>query len=250
MNQFDFSNKTILVTGGTRGIGKQIVKDLHELGANLLITGTKSHELNLLNNEATELGYKKKYFLLDSTLKISVNNFLEEIKKYKKIDCLVNNAGINRLNFIQDAKLNDWEEMMSVNLTAPFRILNIVSSLMIENGYGRVVNIASIFGVISKEKRALYSATKFGIHGLTVGCSNDLAKHDILVNTVSPGFVLTDMTKENLSPEEMKALASQIPIKRMAEVTELSNVVVFLLSDLNKYLTGQNIIVDGGFTNV
>jgi 3-oxoacyl-[acyl-carrier protein] reductase len=122
--------------------------------------------------------------------------------------------------------------------------------MMIKNGYGRIVNIASIFGVISKEKRAVYSATKFGIHGLTVGCSNDLARFNILVNTVSPGFVLTDLTRKNLSIIEMELLSNQVPIKRMAETSDISNVAVFLLSNLNQYLTGQNIIVDGGFTNV
>jgi 3-oxoacyl-[acyl-carrier protein] reductase len=113
-----------------------------------------------------------------------------------------------------------------------------------------VVNIASIFSKISKEKRSVYSATKFGIHGLTVGVSNDLARYNILVNTVSPGFVLTDLTRQNLSELEMQALSEQVPAKRLAQTSDISNVVVFLLSDLNQYLTGQNIIVDGGFTNV
>ena len=121
---------------------------------------------------------------------------------------------------------------------------------MIKNNYGRVVNIASIFSKISKEKRAVYSATKFGIHGLTVGASNDLASQNILVNTVSPGFVLTDLTRKNLTLIEMDSLTNQIPSKRLASTSDISSVVVFLLSDLNQYLTGQNIIVDGGFTNV
>jgi 3-oxoacyl-[acyl-carrier protein] reductase len=140
--------------------------------------------------------------------------------------------------------------MLEINLSSPFKILNAVASNMIQNGYGRIVNISSIFGVISKEKRTLYSATKFGIHGLTVGSSNDLAKYNILVNTVSPGFVLTDLTKNNLSNDEIKELSEQIPMKRMAVTKDISNVVIFLLSDLNSYLTGQNIIIDGGFTNV
>ena len=140
--------------------------------------------------------------------------------------------------------------MVAVNLTAPFRIISALSSKMIENNYGRIVNIASIFSKISKEKRSVYSATKFGIHGLTVGASNDLASKNILVNTVSPGFVLTDLTKKNLTLIEMDSLINQIPSKRLANTTDISSVVVFLLSDLNQYLTGQNIIVDGGFTNV
>lgn len=246
----DFTDKTILVTGATRGIGKQIADDLHQLGANLIVTGTNVDEINELNKLAANNGQNKKYIAVDLTQSDQVDLFIDELLKYPKIDCIVNNAGINRLNQIQNVLISDWNEMLAVNLTAPFKILNAVSKLMIHNNYGRVVNIASIFSKISKEKRAVYSATKFGIHGLTVGVSNDLACNNILVNTVSPGFVLTDLTRKNLTASEMEFLKNQIPAKRLAETSDISSVVIFLLSDLNKYLTGQNIIVDGGFTNV
>ena len=247
---FNFDNKVVIVTGGTRGIGKQVVNDLHSLGAILIITGTKADEINLLNIEALDKGERKTYFQLNLLDHDSLDIFIENISKLNKIDCLVNNAGINRLNHIQNSNISDWDDMLKVNLTAPYRLLKAVSSLMINNNYGRIVNIASIYGVISKEKRAIYSATKFGIHGLTVGSSNDLARFNILVNTVSPGFVLTDLTKQNLTPYEMNNLSTQIPIQRMAETQDISNVILFLLSNLNTYLTGQNIIIDGGFTNV
>jgi len=246
----DFTNKTILITGATRGIGKQIADDLYKLGSNLILTGTNPDEINELNTLAKKAGQNKKYFVVDLIKPEQVDLFISELLKFPKIDCIVNNAGINRLNHIQDVLLSDWDEMLSINLTAPFKILHAVSKLMINNNYGRVVNIASIFSKISKEKRAAYSATKFGIHGLTVGASNDLASNNILVNTVSPGFVLTDLTRKNLTTIEMDSLKNQIPAKRLAETSDISSVVIFLLSDLNKYLTGQNIIVDGGFTNV
>lgn len=248
--QLDFKNKTILITGGTRGIGKQISEDLYDLGATVLITGTNSEEVKKLNKVALKNNEKKKYLTLDLLQSDGVKRFLDEIRSYERIDGLVNNAGINRLNSIQDALVSDWDDMLKVNLTSPFLLLNAVSNKMIDNKYGRIVNIASIFGLISKEKRAVYSATKFGIHGLTVGSSNDLARHNILVNTVSPGFVLTDLTRKNLTESEMEDLSKQIPIKRMAETKDISHVVVFLLSNMNNYLTGQNIVVDGGFTNV
>ncbi len=248
--KLDFTNKIVLITGGTRGIGKQISDDLHDLGATVLITGTNPEEVKRMNEVAENAGGKKKFFSLDLLQKDSVTQFLEEVKSYDRIDGLVNSAGINRLNSIQDAVVSDWDDMLKVNLTSPFLLLNAISPIMIHNQYGRIVNIASIFGVISKEKRAVYSATKFGIHGLTVGSSNDLARHNILVNTVSPGFVLTDLTRKNLTESEMEVLSKQIPIKRMAETKDISNIVIFLLSNLNQYLTGQNIVVDGGFTNV
>lgn len=246
----NFDKKVVLVTGGTRGIGKQIASDLHKLGATVLITGTQLDEITKLNQLALENEERKKYFQLNLLEPNSLNQFIEKISEYNKIDCLVNNAGINRLNYIQNSNLSDWNDMVEVNLTSPYSLIKAISPMMIDNKYGRIVNIASIFGVISKERRSIYSATKFGVHGLTVGCSNDLARYNILVNTVSPGFVLTDLTKKNISNTEMNNLKSQIPIQRMAETTDISSVVVFLLSDLNMYLTGQNIIVDGGFTNV
>ena len=248
--QIDFKNKTILITGATRGIGNRIADDLHLLGANLILTGTNSEEVAKLNSIAKLKGQNKKYFAVDMMKNDQVDSFLKQLDQFSQIDCLVNNAGINRLNHIQNVTFSDWDEMLSVNLTAPFKLLNIVSKKMIKNNYGRVVNIASIFSIISKERRAAYSATKFGIHGLTVGASNDLAKKNILVNTVSPGFVLTELTKQNLTESEMKDLINQIPVKRFANTNDISTVVAFLLSDLNQYITGQNIIVDGGFTNV
>jgi len=220
------------------------------LGATVLITGTNPKEIETLNKAAAKANQKKIFLTLDLLQTDSINQFLNVIKKYDRLDGLVNNAGINRLNPIQNAMVQDWDDTLKVNLTSPFLMLNAVSPIMIQNKYGRIVNIASIFGVISKGKRAVYSATKFGIHGLTVGCSNDLARYNILVNTVSPGFVLTDLTRKNLNESEMADLSKQIPLKRMAETRDISNVVVFLLSNLNQYITGQNIIVDGGFTNV
>ena len=246
----DFTGKTIVVTGATRGIGKQIADDLAILGADLILTGTHSEQIAELNHFAQSNNLRKTYYCVDLLIKESLDDFISKLELYPKIDALVNNAGINRLNFINDILENDWEEMISVNLSAPFRLLKAVSKKMINHQYGRVINIASIFSKISKEKRSAYSATKFGLHGLTVGVSNDLARHNILVNTLSPGFVMTDLTHKNLSVTEMEQLAGQIPAKRLAEVKDISNVAIFLLSEQNSYLTGQNITVDGGFTNV
>lgn len=246
----DFTGKTILVTGATRGIGKQIADDLSSLGAMLILTGTNLEQIDELNQRAQIKNLNRIYYCVDLLNKESVDIFIEKLETHHKIDGLVNNAGINRLNFIYDILDNDWDEMLAVNLSAPFRLLKAVSKKMISHQYGRVINIASIFSKISKEKRSSYSATKFGLHGLTVGVSNDLARHNIFINTLSPGFVLTDLTRKNLSKSEMEQLANQVPAKRLAEVKDISNVALFLLSEMNSYLTGQNIVVDGGFTNV
>lgn len=246
----DFSDRVIIVTGATRGIGKQVADDLLAKGATLVLTGTHPEQLDRLNKEAEANGLKKTYFELDLLKSESLIRFLDQIAQYPRIDGLVNNAGINRLNPVSDIVESDWEDMINVNLSAPFKLVKAVSSKMINAGYGRIVNIASIFSVISKEKRAAYSATKFGLHGLTVGVSNDLARYGIMVNTLSPGFVNTDLTRKNLNAMEMASLADTVPARRLAEVNDISNVALFLLSEHNRYMTGQNIIVDGGFTNV
>lgn len=248
--EFEFKNKTILITGATRGIGKQIAHDLEFLGAKLLLTGTKSKEIIELNEKAKLEQSKRKYFHLDILDKKSLKKFILEINRIETIDGLINNAGINRLNKIQDSKDNDWDEMIDVNLTAPYKLIKAVAKNMIREKYGRIVNIGSIFGKISKEKRSIYSATKFGIHGLTVGSSNDLAKHNILVNTLSPGFILTELTENNLSAKEINQLKNEIPLKKLGSTKDISKIVIFLMSDLNLYITGQNIIADGGYTNV
>lgn len=247
---FEFKGKTILITGATRGIGKKIADDLSLLGANLLLTGTNPEQIKYLNDEAAKQGLKRTYFCVDLQDSASMKSFISALKSYSLIDGLVNNAGINRLNSVTDALDSDWDDMIRVNLSAPFMLIKELSGGMIKSGYGRIVNIASIFSTISKERRAVYSATKFGLHGLTVGSSNDLARYNILVNTLSPGFVMTDLTRKNLSENERNELAKQVPMNRLADVQDISNVAIFLLSELNCYLTGQNIIVDGGFTNV
>ena len=249
--KINFHGQVVLVTGATRGIGKQIADSFSACGADLILTGTNEKQIDALNKDSINTGGgKKEYYAVDFTNTDSILEFLSIIKTRKKIDVCVNNAGINRINLIDQTRIQDWDDMISVNLKAPFLILRELSKLMKRNKYGRIVNISSIFGVISKEKRSLYSISKFGLRGLTIASSIDLAHYNILINTISPGFVHTELTKRILSKEEMDKLAKQIPVGRFAKPEEISKVVLFLSSKYNTYITGQNIIVDGGFVNV
>ena len=177
-------------------------------------------------------------------------SFLSDIDRIQKIDVLVNNSGINRIDPVDEIKMEDWNDLVAVNLKAPLMLIRNIARKMKQQRYGRIVNIGSIFGVISKAKRALYSATKHGLHGLTIATALDLAPYGILVNTVSPGFVLTELTKSILSAKEIEELTAQVPIGRFAQPEDISAVVLFLCSSENRYITSQNIIVDGGFVNV
>ncbi len=249
--KIDFQDQTVLVTGATRGMGKQFADDFAKLGADLILTGTDKDKIETLNREARrDKQSSRKYYAVDFANAESTKAFIEAIDAYQKIDVCINNAGINRINFIDETLIEDWKEILAVNLEAPFMITRAVSRLMKKNRYGRIINIASIFGIISKAKRSIYTTTKFGLHGLTVTAAIELAPYNVLVNSVSPGFVLTELTKSILSEAEMEDLARQVPMGRFAEPDEISRVVLFLASSLNTYLTGQNIVVDGCFVNV
>lgn len=242
--KIDFTGRTALVTGGTRGIGRQLVEDLLELGAQVIATGTTD------TFPAELQGERLSYMQVDFSDRDDTEKFTEELGHLERIDVCVNNAGINRINPIDETLVGDWDAISAVNLDAPFLVTRAVSKIMKRQQYGRIVNIASIFGVISKPQRALYSMTKFGLRGLTVSSSLDLAAHNVLVNTVSPGFVVTELTTRILGEEEMARLAGEVPLQRFAQPTEISKTVLFLASELNSYITGQNLIVDGGFVNV
>jgi len=246
----DFTNQTALVTGGTKGIGLQIARDFYNSGANIFLTGTNSDSFEKVKSDFSDSKGFVKFLEVDFTNLVSTDDFFSKIEKIDRIDILVNNAGINRINFIDETLMEDWEALMSVNLKAPFMLIRSVSKKMKFHKYGRIVNIGSIFGVISKPKRSIYSTTKHGLHGLTIASSLDLAPFGILVNTLSPGFVLTELTKSILSEKEIEELSKQVPVNRFANPEEISIGVLYLASNKNTFLTGQNIIVDGGFVNV
>jgi len=244
--KIDFTKKIIVVTGGTRGIGKSIVEHFQECNAEIIATGTGNNFDKIKSNSKYDnICYKS----LDLSSEASCSSFLDFLKKQKKIDVLINNAGINNINTISNIDENDWDLINRINLRGPFILTKNISNIMKDQGSGRIVNIASVFGVVSKIKRAAYSTTKSGLIGFTKAVALDLAPHNILVNSISPGFVDTDLTRKVLGENGIKEIIETIPQQRLAKVEEVARTVLFLSSDLNTYITGQNIIVDGGFTS-
>ena len=245
----DLENKTVVVTGGTRGIGAATVEAFLESGARVYATGTDLQVLNELNESAKSKTKPVEYLYLDFTLPDSVSECLGILSKLDRIDVLVNNAGVNKINPIDEIAEEDWDWINAVNLRGPFLITKMLAKKMKEQKSGRIVNISSIFGVVSKEKRAAYSTTKWGLIGLTKAIALDLAPDNILVNVVSPGFVDTELTRRVLGEEGIDELVRKIPQLRLANCKEIAKTVLFLASEHNTYITGQNIIVDGGFTS-
>jgi NAD(P)-dependent dehydrogenase (short-subunit alcohol dehydrogenase family) len=217
--------RTALITGGSRGIGAAIAQKLSTDGC--VILAPTRQELDLDSDE-------------------SIDTYLNEHGKH--VDILVNVAGINRVASLSEMKDRDINDTLQVNLLAPLRIIRAVTPQMQQNGFGRIVNISSIWSIVSRPGRTNYTISKSAINGLTRSLAVELAPHNVLVNAVAPGYVMTDLTRQNNSAAELLQIKSTIPLQRLAEPEEIANLVSFLCSEQNTYLTGQTLVIDGGFT--
>ncbi len=237
-----FENKKVLVTGGTRGIGKQIALKFASCGAQVVITGTSESSPKWILNTSSIL-YEKLY-IGQSDWHSEVNGI---IRKYEGFDICINNAGTNKVSKINELEEDALDSILMTNLNAPIYIASKVSKNMINNQYGFIINIASIFGVVSREGRNPYTASKAGLIGATKTMAIDLGQYGILVNSISPGFVDTELTRNVLGENGITEMEARIPLKRLASVDEITPMILFLCSEYNTYITGQNIVIDGGF---
>jgi 3-oxoacyl-[acyl-carrier protein] reductase len=249
---YDFTGKTVLVTGGTRGIGAALVRAFHRAGAGVILTGTSAEGIRRAQESHRAEGMRGiECWPADFGDPGSLDAFLDRAAGLPSLDACVNNAGINRNNPLPQIQRADLDRILQVNLRAPMLICQALGPVMARNpGGGRIVNICSIWSLIAKHGRSVYGTTKAGLASFTRHIAVDLAPHGILVNSLSPGFTLTELTESMLTPEEIAALAAQVPLGRIADPMEMAQAVLFLCSDLNTFITGQNIVVDGGFTIV
>ncbi len=239
--------KTVLVTGATRGIGAAIADAFAGPDIELILTGTDPGSVAALN-EAAPAG--RSYVSVDFTDPRALEAFCDRIASLEHLDACINNAGVNIIKPVEDVSPGEMDRILAINYKAPYFISKAAGHVMRKQRSGRIVNIASIWSVITKSGRSLYTGVKTGLTGLTRTMAVELAPHGVLVNCVSPGFTLTDLTAQSLSAKEIEAISSQIPMARMARPEEIARTVLFLAGEENTYLTGQNIVIDGGFTIV
>jgi 3-oxoacyl-[acyl-carrier protein] reductase len=240
--QIDLSGRSALVTGSTRGIGRAIAQTLSDSGANVAIVGRDVAKAEIV---ATTLK-SAKGFGCDVGDPAAVAALVEEVEKtFGAVDILVNNAGITRDNLLMRLKDDDWDAVLTANLKAAFVATRAASRGMMKRRWGRVVNIASVVGLIGNKGQANYAASKAGLIGFTKSVAKELASRNILANVVAPGFIETDMTAA-MTADARTTLSKQIPLERLGTQSDIAGVVAFLASEHASYITGQVFVVDGG----
>jgi len=240
------SGKVALVTGGARGIGREIALALAKEGADCGIWDVNTAEAEKTVKDIEALGRKALWAQVDVTDFSQVEGGINKIlDKFNKIDILVNNAGITRDNLLMRMSEEDWDLVIKVNLKGTFNCTKAVTRPMLKARYGKIINIASIIGIMGNAGQANYSASKAGIIALTKSTAKELASRNITANAVAPGFIDTEMTHK-LSEETRAKMLEMVPLARMGLPKDIANVCLFLASSDADYITGQTIVVDGG----
>ena len=241
--RIDLSGRVALVTGSTRGIGRRIAETLAECGARVAVVGRDAAKAAEV---AGQISPDARGFACDVADVASVTALIAAVEEaFGSVDILVNNAGLTRYNILFRLKDDDWDSVLDANLRGAFLSIRAASRGMMKRRWGRIINIASVVGVVGNKGQANYAASKAGLIGLTKTVAKELASRNILANVVAPGFIETDMTAA-MTDDAKKMLFAQIPLERLGKPADVASLVTFLASDLAGYITGQVFIVDGG----
>jgi len=243
---FDLEGKVAIVTGSAQGIGRAIALNLAQGGARIVLTDMREPKLDEVVKEIEAQGSKAIRFVVDVTDREAVRKVVEQtLETWEKIDILVNNAGITRDNLVMRMKVEDWQAVLKTNLDGAFYCIQAALPSMVRQRYGRIVSIASVVAQAGNVGQANYISSKAGIIGLTKAVAAEVARRNITVNAVAPGFIATSMT-ENLPPEIKEKMLSLIPVGRMGTDTEIAVGVRFLVSEEARYITGHVLNINGG----
>jgi 3-oxoacyl-[acyl-carrier protein] reductase len=241
--KIDLTGRVSLVTGSTRGIGRSIAEALAECGARVAVVGrdaTRAREV------AAEISPEARGFACDVADVASVTALVAAVEEaYGSVDILVNNAGVTRDNIMLRLKDEDWDAVIDANLRGAFAATRAATRGMMKRRWGRIINIASVVGLVGNKGQSNYAASKAGLIGLTKAVAKEFASRNILVNAIAPGFIETDMTNA-MTPEARAALLGSIPLERLGSPKDVAAMVAFLASEHAGYITGQVLVVDGG----
>lgn len=240
--QIDLTGRAALVTGSTRGIGREIASTLAACGARVAVVGRSLERAEAVAGELAGA----RGFAADLADPAAVRTLVENVEAaFGGVDILVNNAGLTRDNILLRLKDEDWDAVLDTNLRAAFLTIRTAARGMMKRRWGRIINITSVVGLTGNKGQANYAASKAGLIGLTKSVAKELASRNILTNAIAPGFIETDMT--GALPEEVRqSLTSQIPLERLGTPSDIASMVAFLASDHAGYITGQVFVVDGG----
>lgn len=239
-------NKVILVTGGSRGIGANIVQELSKQGYTVIMNYNKSEEqANKIKNELGNNGIHIDIVKADISKRNEVKNLINFIiEKYEHIDVVINNAGISQIKLFTEITDEDWNKMLQTNLTSAFYVTQEAVPNMIQQKSGCIINISSVWGIVGASCEVHYSVAKAGLDGMTKALAKELGPSNIRVNSIAPGIINTEMNKE-LSEQELENIANEIPLEKIGYPHSITNCVKWLIED--DYTTGQIISVNGGW---
>jgi 3-oxoacyl-[acyl-carrier protein] reductase len=241
--QIDLSGRVALVTGSTRGIGREIAATLASAGARVAVVGRDAARAQ---EAASAIGAGACGFGADIANTADVARVIDEVEQaFGSLDILVNNAGVTRDNLLLRIKDEDWDAVLDTNLRGAFAAIRAATRGMMKRRWGRIINIASVVGITGNKGQANYAASKAGLIGLTKSVAKELASRNILANAIAPGFIETDMTAA-MTPEARQELGAQIPLGRLGAPADIAGLVAFLASEHAAYITGQVFVVDGG----
>jgi len=240
------TDKVAIVTGASRGIGRVIALALAAQGAKVVASARNAEALDGLTAEIKAQGGEAVAVVGDVALDADANNLINQaVATYGRIDILVNNAGITRDGLLLRMKSEDWDAVLDTNLKGAFLCTRAVAKIMSKQRSGRIINMSSVVGEMGNAGQANYCASKAGLIGLTKSVARELARRNVTVNAITPGFIVTDMT-ENMTDKAREAMTEQIPLGRLGESEDVANAVLFLASDQSSYITGQVLGVNGG----
>lgn len=241
--KIDLGGRVALVTGSTRGIGREIAATLTQCGARVAVVG---RDASRAREAAQAMGTDARGYAADVTDTTQVTALVESVERdFGSLDILVNNAGLTRDNILLRLKDEDWDVVLAANLRAAFASTRAAARGMMKRRWGRIINIASIVGLIGNKGQSNYAASKAGLIGLTKSVAKEFASRNILANAIAPGFIETDMTAA-MTADARAALSAQIPLERLGTPKDVAGIAAFLASEHAAYITGQVFVVDGG----